>query len=196
MASKGRTGRKRKEGKRHPNGRIVQARVRDHGCDGVIRRRAMYQRRTYIHDGDGKLVDVKVDDTQTFDAIGRAWSAGLLENDERDATVLRDQGRELYALYWAFYGLGKPEDTLARYSEGRSSSSFESRRARERALDRKLDILNRQGHAVRRAVNALCIDCIETDAGPEFLDRLIAGCATDRDRLTLSLAVKGLVALC
>lgn len=187
-------GRKRKEGKRHPGGRLVQ--MRDHGCDGVIRRRAMYQRRTYIHDGDGKLVDVKVDDTQTFDAVGRAWSAGLLENDERDATVLRDQGREIYALYWAFYGLGRPEDTLSRYSPGRSSSSSEAQAARERALNRKLDILNSMGRAVRRAVDALCIDCIESDAGPEFLDRLIAGCATDRDRLTLSLAKQGLIALC
>lgn len=186
-------GRKRKEGKRHPNGRLV--RMRDQGCDGVIRRRAMYQRRTYVHDGDGKLVDVKIDDTQTQDAIGRAWSAGLLENDERDATVLRDQGRELYALYWAFYGLGRPEDTLARYSEGRSSSSAESKRARERALNRKLDMLNDMGHAVRRAVDALCIDCIESDSGPPFIDRLIAGKGTDRDRLTLSLAVRGLVAL-
>lgn len=191
MAAKGR---KRKEGKRHPGGRLVQ--MRDHGCDGVIRRRAMYQRRTYIHDGDGKLVDVKIDDTQTFDAIGRAWSAGLLENDERDATVLRDQGRELYALYWAFYGLGRPEDTLARYSEGRSSSSEEAQKARNFALNRKLNTLNDMGHAVRRAVDALCIDAIETDVGPEFLDRLIAGTGTDRDRLTLSLAKQGLIALC
>lgn len=187
-------GRKRKEGKRHPGGRLVQ--MRDHGCDGVIRRRAMYQRRTYIHDGDGKLVDVKVDDTQTFDAVGRAWSAGLLENDERDATVLRDQGREIYALYWAFYGLGRPEDTLSRYSPGRSSSSSEAQAARERALNRKLDILNSMGRAVRRAVDALCIDCIESDVGPPFLDRIIAGAASDKDRACLQNAIKGLVSLC
>ena len=190
MAAKGR---KRKEGKRYPNGRLV--RMRDQGCDGVVRRRAMYQRRTVIRDSAGNVIDVKIDDTQTFDAIGRAWSAGLLENDERDAAVLRDQGRELYALYWSFYGLGRPQDTLSRYSPGRSSSSREAQAARERALNRKLEMLNSMGHAVRRAVDALCIDSIESDVGPAFLDRLIAGEATDRDRLTLSLAVRGLVAL-
>jgi len=199
MASKGRAGRKRKEGKRHPSGRIVQARVRDHGCDGVIRRRAMYQRRTYIHDGDGKLVDVKVDDTQTFDAIGRAWSAGLLENDERDATVLRDQGRR-YAELWVAVmtrGPAVPQssgDTLARYMPGRGSSP-----AREAGMSRELKRYHRalaiEGYAAREAIMSLCLDG-RGDSGPYWLDRLIAGCATDRDRLTLSLAVKGLVALC
>lgn len=86
-------GRKAKQGERYPGGRLRQA--WDYGCDGVQRRRAAYQ--TAANDAGKVVAD------QTFDAIGRAWSAGLLDLPGRDATAMRDAGRDVAALYWRHY---------------------------------------------------------------------------------------------
>lgn len=183
--SRAKAGRKRKNGQRYPSGRLVN--LRDNGADGVIRRKAIYSRRSVVNG------EVKIDDSQTFDAIGRAWSAGLLVNPYRDDAVIRDQGRELHALYWAAYGVGQGRDTLGMFMSSRAAGNGAA--ARERSLNIKLGILASHGLHVRRAVDALCIDSIECDSGPPWLDRLIVCNATDADWQRLELAIRGLVAL-
>lgn len=162
-----RSGRKRSPGKRTASGALARAPKWDYGCEGVQRRRALYGRPTATTSSKGKR---KPDEGQTFDALGRAWSAGLL--GER-ADELRDGGRIIAAQYWRAYGFRTP-DSLARFQPSDGVGLLDSDREKiiEAALNDALDTVKRHGRDVRRAFDQLVID-LSPDCGPAWLDRII-----------------------
>ena len=190
--AKAKRGRRRQDGDRFPSGKLRQA--WDYGCDGVQRRREEYALKVRV----GNVV--KIDASQTFDAIGRAWSAGLLEADGKDAAAMRDAGRDTAALYWRAYGLGT-QDSLSRFVEGMGSGAGSSERERtlEGALNRRLDAINKLGRSARSAFDALCID-FNPDFGPSWLDTLIwhkrrHHDLPQREKAILDAALKGLASI-
>jgi len=192
----GRVGRKRKAGKRTKSGALARVPMRDMGCEGVQRRRALYAAPAIMaKDASGKLQQVRpADGSQTFDAIGRAWSAGLLGYR---ADELRDGARKIAAQYWRHYGFNTP-DSLARFQPAYASDILESGLDAiiEGALNAGLDAVRARGHSVRRAFDQLVID-MHPDCGPDWLDRAImakrAGVSLgERDADMLRLALEGL----
>jgi hypothetical protein len=160
----GRAGRKRKQGPRTKTGRLARSTAPDRGCDGVIRRRAMYA--SYDTAEDGR--SVMVDSGHTCDALGRAWSAGLI------STRQRDSGRAIAAQYWRVYGFDTP-DSLARFQPGQPIGIADPTKdlIREQALNDMRDLIRREGRDIARAFDQLVID-INPDAGPSWLDLCIA----------------------
>ena len=158
-----RGGRKRKEGRRQPNGQPYREPRYDKGCEGVQRRQALYAR---TPEGDGDRFDAG----NTFDAIGRAWSAHLLG---RNADAKRDAARLIAAQYWRVYGFPTP-DSLARYqpTNGGGESDPLVEKIREDMLKDSLQTIQRYGRDVRRAFDQLVID-MNPDQGPAWLDRII-----------------------
>jgi len=185
--AKAKAGRKRKAGERTASGRLRQA--YDYGCDGVQRRRALYARPA---NDDGKVVE-----DHTFDAIGRAWSAGLLEIEGKDSAAMRDAGRDYAALFWRIYGIGKHKDSLSRFVAGNGGVGS-SDEALEAAFNARNAALRGMGNAIKVAVEKLCLDDPGgSDAGPSWLDRIIfhkrRGVAIDMaDKNILDCALKGL----
>jgi hypothetical protein len=104
-------------------------------------------------------------------AIGRAWSAGLLEVDGKCSIAMRDKGREVAALYWRHFGNHAPQDTLAQFLP----SGGGKERDLEAALNMSLDRINAMGRDVRSAFDKLTINEGPTgfDSGPVWLDRLV-----------------------
>ena len=153
-------------------------------CDGVLRKRSFY--------------GAAANDTDYADAIGRAYSAGLLGNGEK-AKDLLNAGRKVAWQYWAVF---KPEyptpDTLARFQPQSGGAPVDPDRERilEDALTDTLTMLNRYGRDVRRAFDKLVID-MNPDCGPAWLDRIITAqrakqTAAEGDMNMLRLAVIGL----
>lgn len=177
MASKGR---KRKAGLRTKADRIRKG--PDKGCDG-------YQRRNAKHGPD------------SADALGRAYNAGLLGDDER-AMHMRDMGRAFTERYHAIYGRS-PRDSLARFQEdhGHAGLHEHDRELTQRLrLNRAIYAITQEGMDVRRAFYSLVVEC-HPDEGPAWIDALIA--AKRRNRTLpaeylpmLDLAMKGLEILC
>jgi hypothetical protein len=163
-----RVGRKRKAGKRTKMGALVRTPQIDKGCDGVIRRRALFGIYAEASDGEAILVDA----SQTFDALGRAWSAGLLGEPDR-ANRYRDSGRAIAAQYWRIYGFLTP-DSLARFQpiSGGGIGDPEKEKAREDALNRALASVQSEGASVARAFSQLVVD-MNPDHGPAWLDRIL-----------------------
>lgn len=163
-------GRKRKAGERHDCGRLKV--VRDIGCEGVQRRRAMYGRPpSPANDEDHARGP---DFSQTFDAIGRAWSSDLLDRNPDRARELMDGARKIAAQYWRVYGFGT-SDSLAKMqpSHAFGIADPERDRIREDALNDALDMVNKKGREVRKAFDQLIIE-LNPDEGPHWLDRIIA----------------------
>lgn len=190
---RGRAGRKKKAGARTASGALQRVPKWDYGCDGVQRRRALYARETIAPGSDGTK-QVKVDAGQTFDALGRAWSAGLLG---ARADELRDGGRIIAGQYWRAYGFVTP-DSLARFQPSAAVGLVDDHRARiiEAALNDALDTVAKRGRDVRRAFDQLVID-LNPDAGPAWLDRIIFASRqhrtpTEADSNMLRLALEGL----
>lgn len=185
-----RPGRKRKSGVRTKSGRLARVVTIDRGCEGVQRRQRAFGVRALTNDNE----EIVVDSSQTFDALGRAWSAGLIS--ER----FRDSGRVIAAQYWRVYGFATP-DSLARFQP---TTAFglpddEKDRIREDALNDALDAVRREGRDVARAFSQLVVD-LHPDCGPAWLDRAIAARHTGRspheaDGAMLELAVRGLKAV-
>lgn len=188
---KAKAGRKRKAGERTAGGRLRPA--FDHGCEGVQRRRALYAHITPANENGPEKRNVD----HTFDAIGRAWSAGLLEIEGKDSAAMRDAGRDYAALFWRIYGIGKHKDSLSRFvaSSGGAGSNDE---ALEAAFNQRNDALRGMGHTIKLAVEKLCLDDPGgSDAGPAWLDRLIFFkrqkiAAQPGDKEILENALKGL----
>ena len=145
------------------------------------------------------------DHGQAVDAIGRAWLAGLLVHPVRGGDAMRDAGRVLFKLYWAHYAELAPSGGLYRDLVGRgvvrsgATGDIERAAQLERALNRRLAILDDCGRDVRRAVESLCIDH-HFEYGPAWLDRLIAarrhGRPFDEESDTrIQAAILGLAAL-
>lgn len=153
-------------------------------CDGVLRRRAYY--------GGG------ADAAEGHDAIGRAWLAGMLDDDPARGRAMLDAGRRVAGRYRAQYRLGTP-DSLARFLPSAGEPVDEALDAAKRAvLANRLAAVDACGRSVRLAFDALVIDP-HADDGPPFLDRLIAARragspARAGDAATLALACQGLAA--
>jgi len=148
-------GRKRKQGKREPNGRLSrkgQARIQfDHGTE-----RAQVKFNQFGTDG--------------ADAIGRAYQAGLLGEN---ADMLRDTARKIARAYWPMLEVGSYRCTLNNSFGGSSDDEDDGRGKRREdwltSVLRRADALGRKG---RRAFDELVID-IQPDSGPVWLDRVI-----------------------
>lgn len=167
--ARSKAGRKRKGGKRHPGGQLVRTPKIDKGTPEVQARR-------------GRYAGVKADPTQTIDAVGRAWCAGLLTDDERDIA------RRFAVLYWR--KLPAPNPISGLYREMISGVVDElpagwSREAmlldiddkdkkQEFVLNRLLQRLSHCGRPVRRAFDQLVLDPW-FDCGPPWLDAIIDG---------------------
>lgn len=121
-----RAGRKRKQGKRHPNGQLVRTPKRDKGTPELQLQRlarigavAPASREIWLSQGaeaalagtmpnkaerkrgvTGVQPVALIDTQETIDPIGRAWAAGLLDGDGISAQDLRDAGRRFAVLYW------------------------------------------------------------------------------------------------
>ena len=191
-----RAGRKRKQGRRTASGALARTPRIDKGCDGVVRRQMMFGVMA-INDNRKTIM---VDGSQTFDALGRAWSAGLLGSVDR-SNRYRDSGRVIATQYWRVFGFATP-DSLARFqpSLGVGIPDPEKDRIREDALNDALDIVKRQGRDVASAFTQLVID-INPDHGPAWLDRIIyaqrkAKTPDEGDTAMLRLALIGLQAVC
>lgn len=145
-----RAGRKRKQGKREPNGRLVRV-LFDHGTS-----RAQMKFEQYGTDG--------------ADAIGRAYQAGLL-GDQADA--IKDTARRIAKAYWPMLEVGTYRCTLGD-GHGGSNDNFDHDRikAREEWLTGILRTVDRLGRAHRKAFDELVID-VHPDSGPAWLERMI-----------------------
>jgi hypothetical protein len=151
-------------------------------CEGIERRR--------------RECGVADNDTDTIDAIGRAYVAGLLGTGEH-AKDLLIAGRRLAAQYWRVYGFPTP-DSLARFQPQQPSGPMDpvAERIREQVLTQALASVTAKGHHVRRAFDALVID-LQFDCGPAFLDAIIYAHrrerqATEREYDQLRWALEGL----
>lgn len=153
----GKRGRKRKNGRREPNGRPSRAKAQPVTFDkGTERAQAMQA----LYGNDG------------CDAIGRAYQAGLL-GEGSDAKAMLDMARAISNAYWAAFGTGRINCTLGdKTGGGTSPVSPDKARQREEWLSGSLDTINRLGRTQRRFFDALVID-VNPDSGPLFLDRLI-----------------------
>lgn len=146
-------GRKRKAGKREPNGRL--SRIDQPRFDtGTARAQLKFQQ--YGTDG--------------ADAIGRAYQAGLLGDD---ADAIKDTARKIAKAYWPMLEVGSYRCTLSDPTGANDNPDDPARlKAREEWLTTILRRVDRMGHATRRAFDALVID-IHPDHGPKWLDSLI-----------------------
>ncbi len=177
-------------------------------CLGVARRRAAFG--LPANDvGEAKPDAARRgrQETDTCDAIGRAYITGLLGSGQ-EAEDLLNAGRGIARRYWSTLGSTLTPDSLARFQPQDATgapTSQEDRderdRLRESSLLADLDVLDRMGHMrdVRTAFDQLVIDP-QPDQGPSWLDSIMeAHCAkrvaSDRDYRTLSLALDGLRAI-
>lgn len=176
-----RGGRKSKAGKREPNGQLQRVPKFDKGCEGVQRRRALYAQSP--EDGG------RYHDGNTFDAIGRAWSARLLGGN---ADEKLHAARTIAAQYWRIYGFSTP-DSLARFqpSLGGGVPDPVKDKIREDALKDALAIITGHGRDYRKAFDQLVIE-MNPDQGPAWLDRIIFHKADEGDHNMLRLAVKAI----
>lgn len=170
-------------------------------CEGIIRRRELY--RVPAND-DGKD-EVEQFYTDTCDALGRAYCAGLLGSGER-AKDLLVAGRKIARQYWIVYADGTvSSNALARFFpvEPRKPMSEEERdqadSIREQALTDALKLVRARGHDVRRYFDQLVID-VNPDHGPAWLDAIVWAnrhhkTPSERDSNMLRLAVEGLEAV-
>lgn len=203
-------GRKRKAGPRYPSGDLIPARdmgtpeltlQRARGC-GQLTERGLRDWTAGKLDEALKTIANPVG--QGVDAVGRAYVAGLLDHPTINGAALRDAGRVLYQLYWSHYSKLGGTSTSALYramvSQGVVASAAatdpERQNALERALNRRLAAIALHGRECRAAVESLCIDP-HLDAGPMWLDRLIAAKASNAlvdtaDWARMRLAVRGL----
>lgn len=142
----------------------------------------------------------------THDAIGRAWAAGLLENERHDPAVIRDAGRNyarMHATVFARVGVQCANPDRVR---GTGDGSWDDPIGERYA---KMDQCAKDsGSKERLAMRKLCIEG-SPDENPAWLDRLIRNAwwikhrpvgslvelATDRDRMILTQAIRALVAM-
>jgi hypothetical protein len=177
-------------------------------CLGVARRRAEFG--LPANDvGEAKPDPARrgAQETDTCDAIGRAYIAGLLGSGQEAYDLLK-AGRRISWRYWAALGTTLTPDSLARFQpqdgsgEPMSQEDRDERdRVREDSLLATLDVLDRCGRnrEVRRAFDQLVIDP-NPDQGPAWLDSIITAHrakaeASERDYATLTLALDGLRAI-
>ncbi len=184
---------KRKLMKGQPAGtRSASGRIRDRApklvepCMGVQRRKALH--------------GVPANDTNTCDAIGRAYVAGLLHGAPDRALELMNAGRKIATQYWRVLGY-TTQDSLARFQPSQPYTPMDPaiEKLREDAFNVALGMVDARGRDVRRAFDHLVIDP-QPDSGPAWLDRVIYAerrgqRAAEGDYAMLRLAIEGLSAL-
>jgi len=168
----GRRGRPRKQGKRHPNGRLVHETTYDKGSEWVQAQRSKYQ-------------------THYNTALGRAYAAGLLSEDADLALDLYQGGKRFARVYNRVIG-GEtyrcPLDRTPRGSLGEIEASEQE--ARDHAwLFAAMTSLDNAG--CRPWLDQL-IARSHTDLGPPWLDRLLAGGKDPADQMVLKAAIAAL----
>lgn len=173
------SGRKRKNGRRTPAGRLSRAGIPvtyDRGTERVQAMQAIYGQ-------DG------------CDAIGRAYRKGLL-GQGNEAKAMLDIARSISNAYWAAYANGKITSAIGDKSGGTVTNIDDAREwRREKLLNEHLAFVRTFGTSHRKAFYELVID-INPDCGPRWLDRLCAGTVHDPDdKLRLSAAIETLSAL-
>lgn len=189
IMGRSKAGRKRKAGRRHPSGQLVRTPKIDKGTPEVQARR-------------GRYAGVKADPTQTIDAVGRAWCAGLLTDEERDIA------RRFAVLYWRKLPAPNPISGLYRemisgvvdeLPAGWSKEAMlldidDKDKRQEFVLNRLLMRLGCRGRAVRRAFDQLVLDPWP-DSGPPWLDALLRGTGDDGDLGAFRCAMQGIEAI-
>ena len=197
---KGSLGKKQPRGSRTASGRkrVIVENVRP--CEGVQRRLDLY--RIAANDtGDAAERQRRKGRTEsdTCDALGRAYTAGLLGTGRRAQDMLL-AGRKVAAQYWRVYGFLTP-DSLARFQPQQPASRLEPDKERviEDALNDALGLVRARGRDVRRAFDHLVID-INPDSGPPWLDAIVYAHrrrrrGAERDYAMLALAIEGLAAI-
>lgn len=198
---RGSFGKLQPRGARSASGRLRERKpVRVEPCDGVKRRHELYRIAANDvgdaadrHQRKGKM------ETDTCDALGRAYNAGLLGTGQR-AQDLLSAGRKIASQYWRVYGFSTP-DSLARFQPQRPSARLDPDKEKiiEDALNDGLDLVRARGRDVRRAFEQLVID-LNPDCGPAWLDQVVYAhrtkrTAAERDMTMLRLAVEGLEAI-
>lgn len=205
----GAIGKNQPKGTRTASGRLrrsMEHERRVEPCDGVKRRHDLYGiAANDTGDADERTLR-KRDETDTCDAIGRAFNAGLLHRDRARAKELLNAGRRIHRQYWRHVvdPVHKHRDSLERYmpQTGTAPVSDKDRdRIIEDALNDALKMVRNEGHNVRYAFDQLVID-LQPDAGPVWLDRIVEAHrarpprrATEGDYFLLQLAIKGLEAI-
>ena len=144
-------------------------------CDGVIRRRELYRlpaNDTGEPDASDRRERRGRQETDTCDAIGRAYCAGLLGNGEMADRRLQ-AARTIASRYWSILGFATP-DSLARFQPQQPSGPRDDERdaRREQALNDGLALVEQCGREVRIAFDHLVIDP-NPDQGPPWLDVIV-----------------------
>ncbi|WP_375178055.1 hypothetical protein [Sphingobium yanoikuyae] len=145
-------GRKRKAGKREPNGRISRV---DQPRFDTGTARAQMKFKQYGTDG--------------ADAIGRAYQAELLGEH---ADAIKDTARKIAKAYWPMLEIGTYRCTLSDPTGANDNFDHDRMKAREEWLTDILRKVDRMGRTTRAAFDALVID-VHPDSGPKWLDSLI-----------------------
>jgi hypothetical protein len=168
-------------------------------CEGVQRRRELYR----LPANDVGEPDAKdrqrrrgALETDTCDALGRAYCAGLLGGgDQAQRRLLA--GRKIASQYWRVYGFSTP-DSLARFQpqHGAGPINPDQERIREDTLNDGLSLARSRGRDVARAFDQLVVD-LNPDQGPAWLDRIVYAhrckkTAAEPDTNMLRLAIEGL----
>lgn len=163
-----RTGRPRKPGPRDKRGRLI--RKVDAGT-----KRAQKAREAF--------------GLNCADALGRAYASGLLGTDTT-AKAMLDTGRSMSAAYQYRYGVGRIRCPLGGPTGGGQEDPFRAMLLAD-WLDARLSAVARKGKSVRAAFDDLVI-VEHADAGPPWLDRILAGDANVADMARLADALDGL----
>jgi len=190
-----RRGRPRKAGPRNAKGRLIA--LPDRG-NVVVQARSL----SFARFQGGRA------DQQVGDQIGRAWAAGLLDGQPRDAAILRDIGRRYGGLYWhEFARLAPKTGQLERRDRAAANDAGWEDNAGEYFA--KLDALARTaGREAVAAMHALCVDgWWFPDTNAPWVERLINSAirdtggraqgeiATAADRVRVKAAAEALLAM-
>ena len=169
----GRAGRKRKQGKREPNGRIQRDSYSfDKGSEWVQSRRARF----------GEHYST---------ALGRAYAAGLL-GEEAEAKGRYDAGKRFMRLYQRFIGGSAYACPLDRSPRGENVVELEISDQQEREHDWLFAAMDSMDVAGCRPYFDQLISIVNVDHGPLWLDRLLNGSKDPVDLMLLKGALRAL----
>lgn len=163
-------GRPRKQGKRHPGGKLVQAVTYDKGSDWVQGQRDKYQ-------------------THYNTALGRAFAAGLLGEDQAVALDRYQGGKRFVRVYSRCIGGQAYRCALDRTPVGAESIEYADHERDRREHDWLHAAMNSMDDAGCRPYFDQLITRAHTDHGPPWLDRMLNGGKDPADAMVLKAAI-------
>jgi hypothetical protein len=166
-----RKGRPRKQGKRHPNGRLAHEATFDRGSEWVQAQQAKYQ-------------------THYSTALGRAYAGGLL-GEEQEALDRYMGGKRFARVYNRVVGGETYRSPLDRTPRG-SETETEARENDQRDHDWLFAIMASLDDGGLRPWLDQLITRVNTDYGPTWLDRLLNGGKDPCDMIVLKAAIQAL----